>query len=204
MSRDYQCHSISQPRPDAFISTPDLTIKRLKQTTRLPTCLPVAHQTAINIQQVSLVSNWKRIRQRSCEHSRRGFSCEYLLAQICNVMLLSHKCSCQRNFLLIRSGWGINKEVWSKNTSKAYQCILDGKYTHGGWIRPCDEEWLGAYSLHHFPCVGQEGKFDSLSSPLSTFAAAHSFISGNRGNLVVNTNENTDENDHINEVLQAV
>jgi len=30
-------------------------------------------------------------------------------------------------FLLIQSSWGINKEVWSKNTSEADQRILDGK-----------------------------------------------------------------------------
>lgn len=120
MSPGYQCHSISQPRPDDLMSIPDLMIKGLDKLQVSPTGLPVAHQTAINIQQVSLVSNRRRIHERPCERSQRGFSCEYLFAQVCNVMLLSHKCSCQRHFFYFfaHPKWLGNKQ---RSTIKKYQ-----------------------------------------------------------------------------------
>lgn len=101
-------------------------MKGLDKLLVFPTCLPVAHQAAINIRQVSLVSNRKRICKWPCERFRRGFSCEYLLAQVCDVMLLSHKCSCQRNFAHLKR-LGNKQSSVVKNTSKADQRIIDGK-----------------------------------------------------------------------------
>lgn len=126
MSLGYQCHSISQSRPDAFTSIPDLTIKGLDKLQVFPISLPVAHQTAINIQQASSVSNQKRIRKRPCERST------WILLWIFIRTTMQRDAAFPQmflpaQFLLILSGWGINKEVWSKNTSKADQQILDGK-----------------------------------------------------------------------------
>lgn len=138
----------SSPKPDAFISVPNRTMKGVDKLQVLPTCSPVAHQAAINIRQVPLVSNRKRICKWPCERFRRGFSCEYLLAQVCNVMLLSHKCSCQRNFAHLKRLGNKQRSV-VKNTSKADQRVIDGKkFTENG----PDRVTSGSVPTHRVTC----------------------------------------------------
>lgn len=177
-----KCHSISQPRADAFIPVPALTIKGFHTSHICPTCLPVAHQTAINIQQLSVLSNRERIRRRPCECFQRGSSCEYLLAQVCDVMLLSHKCSCQCRFAHLKRLGNKQRSVVRKSSAAANS---RWKNVDGGWARarrgaarcPLHSSFAQQFA---FP-LWQEGKSDPLSSPLYAPAAKRSFPSGNSG-----------------------
>jgi len=98
-------------------------------------------------------------------------------------MLLSHKCSCQCRFAHLKQLGNKQRSVVRKS-SAADQRTRDGKTLMADEAER-GEEWLCAHCTHpllsNLPSLWQEGKSDSLSSPLYAPAAKRSFPSGNSG-----------------------